>query len=721
MGGYLIPDKEITGVNMRKALISAAVLLMLFAFASCSNGNGPDISEADASKNAVAYLNALDYGMILRDAFSPQDNGVSVTKATQSGVTVSFDDYSGNGLSISGDIESIRKGGLEFTFNASKALTGRSYTVKTTDGGLTFIHSGGSDHTFAFSAASASCFITFSTDESGIITGIQSAAASVSFDKAGTMESISVDSVDVSYDEIVNDVENPTEPPAPEPVTEIKVTSADTADESWYSESASTLYIRDAGDLLALVKTVNDGNSLSGKTVEFEMDFDISAISWTPIAEGSRDEEGATYFSGIIEGNGHTIIGLNSGDYTYTYTNSDSEPVTSFAYGFIALAEDVTVRNLNFSQVNINVDEGDSVGAAIGYVKGSLTAENVSVDAQSTISGNEAVAGVAGRAYAQAPDKTISFTDVFNDAEVTGSGTKTSGILSTISSGADSYSTVTFTDVANKGKINGASNGAGGIVGYYAKVMTGNFVSVSNSGEVSGPSVGTDSAGGLIAVISSSDGMVTTIDDGSNSGIISGGVSTGGIVGRIEGESFNLTIKNSVNSAEIKGKSDGTGQAGGIIGAIMGGLIDNCENTAAVSGYFAGGIAGTASDDAEIKNVKAGSAAVTAASGGYAGRYIGRTSTCAIDLGTCEGALTDVKQIGDMAHASTLTISSGTLQSTPHLSGAMYFFFELGEGAEWHNDLYLEKEGVTAGPFAGPKTYKFNTGVNSEAITEETT
>lgn len=81
------------------------------------------------------------------------------------------------------------------------------------------------------------------------------------------------------------------------------------------SENANLYHVRNADDMLTLSTMVNSGVSFAGKIIQLDNDIDLSNIDWTPIGIDS------TYvFSGVFDGNNHTISGLNYVTTSNTYS-----------------------------------------------------------------------------------------------------------------------------------------------------------------------------------------------------------------------------------------------------------------------------------------------------------------------------------------------------------------------------------------------------------------
>lgn len=102
----------------------------------------------------------------------------------------------------------------------------------------------------------------------------------------------------------------------------------------------SPYQISNGAELAYLAKLVNDGNDFSKKTITLKADIKLntddvpaSGNEWTPI--GNSDDN---VFSGIFDGNGHTISGL--------YINVTGSLKGSLYQGLFGCVEDGTVQNL---------------------------------------------------------------------------------------------------------------------------------------------------------------------------------------------------------------------------------------------------------------------------------------------------------------------------------------------------------------------------------------
>ena len=116
-------------------LVAFSILLMLFAFVACQ-GNPTEIPEEqiEAENLAEDYLSSIRYADVLYKVFEGE-TGIELKASTANSITVSFKDYTGEAVKKTGDIEGIKSGVLEYTFNepSAKTLSDKSYTIKTGD------------------------------------------------------------------------------------------------------------------------------------------------------------------------------------------------------------------------------------------------------------------------------------------------------------------------------------------------------------------------------------------------------------------------------------------------------------------------------------------------------------------------------------------------------------------------------------------------------------
>ncbi len=349
-------------------------------------------------------------------------------------------------------------------------------------------------------------------------------------------------------------------------------------------------------------------NNLAGKYVltadleftasDFEKrgEFYNSGQGWKPIGTTSK-----TAFTGIFDGNGHSITGLK-------YDYAPSKTIATGLFGYI---DGATIRNLNLQDASIRLTVSSTktdysiayVGGIAGYVLNSTiancrTSGSFSASAKSPYLKDEYTVPYAGGIAGYISNSTI--INCHNSGAV--SETASSGdpgpyiYLGGIVGYARSNSTISC--CTNTGNVSSTLTSncpsdssliyTGGIVGYLRESTV---VTCYNTGKVSDTS---SSKYGLLYVY------------------------VGGIVGVSSSSSTVSTCRNtgSVNeSASMKSSGPSiSGHAGGIAGIVQyGSSMDNCYNSGDVRIHLstsyqfgaisAGGIAGFVNDESVLGNV----------------------------------------------------------------------------------------------------------------------
>jgi len=155
---------------------------------------------------------------------------------------------------------------------------------------------------------------------------------------------------------------------------------------------------------------VDAGSDFNGKTVVLGADIDLSGIaSWNPIGTESTNDH---IFSGVFDGQGHTISGLNVNG-VYNASDSESAVKGSGVGLFSALNNTASVRNLTIRDAVIKVSAEEKYQIRAGILTGDTVSyknetgavgtriENVSVSGEVFSSAAEGLVwagGVAGRA-----------------------------------------------------------------------------------------------------------------------------------------------------------------------------------------------------------------------------------------------------------------------------------------------------------------------------------
>ncbi len=452
--------------------------------------------------------------------------------------------------------------------------------------------------------------------------------------------------------------------------------------------------IRSGEELALLAQQVRAGDSFAGKYFRLTEDILLNdtgdyaswgsqapARRWIPIggyatvhvgtqedfdrlnAEGGlsvRGEEGyrpaenyqsgviyyrLTAFSGILDGDGHTISGL------YTAEGSDY-------LGLFGICNNATLRNLSLTRLYI--EGGDRVGGLCGTLLagGNLTVDNCKVEGQ--IMGHTSVGGIAGFARADQGGKLTLSASAFQ-GKVAGE-TAVGGILG---ESAKATGLLQITSCQNKGAVDAASM-AGGIAGRLAG--DGDLLSHCKN---NGPVTADEYTGGIAGLALPGDGIIT-VSNSQNGGTLLSPKHLGGILGAVlaEEEYATLELLSCKNVGEIIGET----AVGGIVGqAKLTGKdsrvrLSGHKNSAAIRGKTGvGGILGEATVDAGALSIDSSEnyGAVTA-SGDCAGGIVGRgRSADSLQISTCSVRATVTAgntYSGGIAGALTATAGSVRIQ-----------------------------------------------------------
>jgi len=358
-----------------------------------------------------------------------------------------------------------------------------------------------------------------------------------------------------------------------------------------------------------LISTAEDMNQIGRNYTDWEKhfkltaDINLSAYTGTQFSRIGPDDKHA--FSGVFDGNGHTISG-----FTYTAENSDYIGV----FGNISDAGRVE----NVSLVDVNVTGYQYVGGLVGYNKGTIS----NCSSTGNVTGTYDVGGLVG--YSNGG----SISNCYSTGAVTGSSNSYYvGGLVGFNDGSISncYSTGAVTGTSYLGGLTGGNYGnvnncysTGAVSGTCCYV--GGLVGISYDGSISncnstGTVTGGDNSqylGGLVGYSGSSisncnsTGAVTGGDYsnylgglvgcsyGNISNCYSTGVVTGGYnsdyLGGLVGDIYNYSV---VTDCYATGEVAGDYDVGGLVGMNEHGTITRCYSSGSVSGYmYVGGLLG---------------------------------------------------------------------------------------------------------------------------------
>ena len=302
-------------------------------------------------------------------------------------------------------------------------------------------------------------------------------------------------------------------------------------------------------------------------------------------------------FSGTLDGNGHTITGLDKPLFDYvsggTIKNLRLADIAITEYigyeSMSAIADSLyagTISNCIIESGYIDVG-GEAVGAIAGIIGNNGTVSDCVNNAN--VSGTVNVGGITGTIY-QGTVKNCA-----NKGDVKASDTGAGGIAGNMQSEEEDISVIE--NSYNQGNIYAGTEYAGGIAGsMLAMTSTVKVMNVYNTGDVNGGS----KIGGITGDAGAqSDGDVLDIANAYSTGSVSGKKSLGTVIGRIEpGSSFKLN-----NIAYAKDESVNSSLYS--VGTIFSGNKDHSQTadyagtTAYAAADFASGKAAYALNAAE--------------------------------------------------------------------------------------------------------------------------
>ena len=261
-------------------------------------------------------------------------------------------------------------------------------------------------------------------------------------------------------------------------------------------ECADSVFVETAAELIKLFRDAK-GNTLQ-TDIEVTADLDFSASTLTFPLGVSDDGGTCVSFSGVFQGNGHSIKGLEM-DNTYKTGYKGA--------GLFCSLKNATVENIVIDSSCYFSGYGDGVSALSVSVNGSLSLKNVTNKA--VVSGYYRVGSFIGQIEKMEETAIISFENCVNDAKVTGSGNCVGGFVGLIWSNPNNV-TITVSNSTNNGIATGKWY-VGGLIGYILG-NTNITVTISNSTN-NGKVIGSKQfLGGLIGVVSSDNSHSATVN-----------------------------------------------------------------------------------------------------------------------------------------------------------------------------------------------------------------
>jgi hypothetical protein len=328
----------------------------------------------------------------------------------------------------------------------------------------------------------------------------------------------------------------------------------------------------------------------------FKLTADIDLSAYTGEEYNIIGTYPGDHFSGVFDGNGHTIS-------NFTYSSVEKDYLGLFGY---ITDPNTEIKNLGLLQPNVDGGIGGCVGALIGYMRhGSVS--NCYVEGGS-VSGENYVGGLmGGRISAGGTSGTI--VDSYSTCSVSGDFS-VGGLVG--GHGGISPGFVAISNCYATGNVSG-QDGVGGLVGQNDGMISDSYA----TGSVSVVGDYPDYAGGLVGTngymsISNCSASGNVIGyryvgglAGSNHGTISrscatGNVSGGSILGGLVANNYagsgpfgdaNGTITESYATGTVSGTSN---EIGGLVARNYSGPISNCYAVGNVTGHtqLAGLVAG---------------------------------------------------------------------------------------------------------------------------------
>ncbi|MDD6275234.1 MAG: hypothetical protein PUB20_00165 [Clostridia bacterium] len=425
-------------------------------------------------------------------------------------------------------------------------------------------------------------------------------------------------------------------------------------------DSDGNYIIASSYDLAYLSENINE---YSDSNFIMSADVDMSEIGdFKPI--GGTDAS----FSGVFDGNGHTILNLN--------VNGTSKSA------LFATLDSAVVKNLTFKNAKINA-KGSYSAVLAGQAVGNTVIKSVSI-LNSQITADDLysaalVGSVNSESEAVISDITVSDTVLLSSA----------GFVGGVAGRADgnvAFANLTLINL----NVSGAQNIGGAIGAADGKVKL-SSVSVSNS-DISGISdvaglVGTSGSETVISNVKLISSSVSTV--GNDSSYVSGGISAssaadisnasvdnstvkGGIAGGIVGRSTGDININNVKVSDTAVSAEGTGTvAAGILAVHNSGGTASVSNAklssdSSVSGAaVSAGIVGDCSGETSFLNVKASVSLadikgdMTASAVSAAG-IVGKIGVKAIN----NVKLNNVKAMGNISSAASVGGIIGCIKNT---------------------------------------------------------
>ena len=447
-------------------------------------------------------------------------------------------------------------------------------------------------------------------------------------------------------------------------------------------------YIISAGSELAYIASqTNRGVTFEGTYFKLNNDIDLNKLEWTPAGYYYEDADGEKIiaFSGILNGDGHKITGLNISDITGVRALDGCS--ANIAVGLFGALNKATITGLTIEDATIVAgnDAGSLYAGALAGYMGESTVSSCSASAAITAKGNErTAAGLFAGAVMGGTVTEATVSGTVNCLEAPGTAD------------VGGFTGYTATSVFDKLNITASLNVtgvldvyAGGVSGYSDSIDTkASVITVSASLSTTGEQNAAMGGGISGAAHTGSDGDNTvnaTLTVSATKSAYSGGLygyaenvtTTGGTAaadqntivtaadsrvaaGGACGSASEYRIDGTVISGTVTTAGTVSNSTGGILGFSANGTVSNANTTvvtnasasAGNASVMAGGIAGEINGGTYTDDAASGKINVTSAYNGYAGGAFGYING---------GTFTNVNVNGAITNTSTNGVTSGGL------------------------------------------------------------
>ena len=418
----------------------------------------------------------------------------------------------------------------------------------------------------------------------------------------------------------------------------------------------------------------------------------LSGTPWTPIGKGTTS---SIKFTGIFEGNGHTIRGM------YVYVKGNYAGL----FGVSTTINGVTVQDGYVKAT------GAGVGAIVGYLGGTSGINNCHNVNTEVIADLNTVGGIVGQFSGS--EGVNNCTNSGNITCIKGSSGGHAQIGGVV--GYANKSSAKIFDCKNTGNVTSkAGVYTGGVVGFVKDLAQ--IEKCENHGKVTATG---DFSGGIVGYIGESGKLINN----NNYGNITGIARTGGIAGALY-DSCEVTKSN--NYGVITGNGARTG---GIVGwSNPSGIISECHNEGKITGNgdMKAGIAGAISNYTTVTSCS-NSGTIIGKSNNIAG-IVGNTNP-EVTISNCsnEGEVTSTGRqtggiLGAIGNKSTISgcYNTGLINGGYATGGILGITGTEANISECYNigDVSGEGVGGITGAVNGTITKCYNTG-NITALNKE--